>query len=431
MDKMDYKQVVTFWKEFEIPDVLLRHIDINLNIDFINTITGPRRAGKTFFCFQLIKKLLQKGISKDNILYINFEDNRLLGATSDDLDKMIESFFELYQIDKKQKIYLFLDEIQAVENWDSWVRKVHDTRRDIKLILTGSSSKLLSREISTKLRGRVVNKEIFPLSFKENLLWKNIKYDLKTLSYSKDKIEIKKNFSLFVQEGGYPAIISQDLQKENILQSYYESMIFKDVIDRYKIEDVRKLKAVANLLFESVSREMSYSKIANKLNSVGFKISKNTVIEYVSYFEDAYLFFQNLKYEYSLAKQLGSIKKVYCIDNGLLNSVSFKFSEDFGKLMENLVFIELKRRGAHVYYHRKKYECDFLIVKKNKVFSAIQVTRKLEEENEKREINGLLEAMKEHKLNEGLVLSEDQEEKRIVKGRKIMILPVWKWLLEV
>ena len=141
-------------------------------------------------------------------------------------------------------------------------------------------------------------------------------------------------FSSFIFGGGYPAIISQITQKENILQSYYESMIFKDIVERYQIEDVKKLKSIANLLFESVSKEISYNKIANKLISIGFKISKNTIIEYLSYFEEAYLFFQNLKYEYSFSKQLGSIKKIYCIDNGLLNAVSFKFSKDEGKLIE-------------------------------------------------------------------------------------------------
>nr|MBI4156949.1 ATP-binding protein [Candidatus Woesearchaeota archaeon] len=230
--------------------------------------------------------------------------------------------------------------------------------------------------------------------------------------------------------GGYPALISQDLQKENILQSYYDSMIFKDIIERYKIEDVNKLKALGSMLFESVSKEMSYSKLANKLNSIGFKTSKNTVIEYLSYFEDAYLFFQSLKYEYSLAKQLGSIKKIYCIDNGLLNTVSFKFSDDFGKLLENIVFIELRRRNEQVYYYRKNYECDFLIVKKNKVSLAIQVTKKLDEDNEKREINGLLEVMNEYKLKDGILLTEDQEEEKIIDGKKISIIPVWKWLLE-
>jgi predicted AAA+ superfamily ATPase len=427
---MDYKQIITFWKEFMIPKALEREIKLDINTDFIITITGPRRAGKTYFCFELINKLLETKISNENILYINFEDNKLLGAESKDLDKLLESFFELSQINKKQKIYLFFDEIQTVKNWDSWVRTINDARKDIQIILTGSSSKLLSKEISTKLRGRVLNYEIFPLSFKEVLNWKNIKYDLKTISYSKDKPEIKKLFSLYILNGGYPAITSQNLQKENVLQNYYDSMIFKDITERYKIEDVNKLKALANLLFESVSKEMSYSKLANKLSSIGFKISKNTVIEYLSYFEDAYLFFQNLKYEYSLAKQLGSIKKIYCIDNGLLNTVSFKFSDDFGKLLENLVFIELKRRNEQTYYFRKNYECDFLVVKKNKVDLAIQVTKKLDDENEKREINGLLEVMNEHKLKEGFILTEEQEEEKIIEDKKIRIIPVWKWLLE-
>ena len=150
----------------------------------------------------------------------------------------------------------------------------------------------------------------------------------------------------------------------------------------------------------------------------------------MSYFEEAYLFFQNLKYEYSFSKQLGSIKKIYCIDNGLLNAVSFKFSKDEGKLIENLVFIELKRRGEQIYYHRKNYECDFLVSRKNKILLAIQVTKKLDEDNEKREINGLIEVMKEHKLSEGIILTEDQDEERTIDGKKIKILPVWRWLLE-
>jgi len=426
---MDYKQITTFWMEFDVPKALERTMHIDVNTDFITTITGPRRAGKTYFCFQLINQLISKKISKDNIFYINFEDNKLLGAESKDLDKLLETFFEFSQINKKQKTYLFFDEIQAVKNWDSWARTVNDTRKDIRIVLTGSSSKLLSKEISTKLRGRVLNYEIFPLSFREILNWKNVKYDLKNISYSKDRTEIKKLFSSFVNNGSYPAIISQDLQKENILQSYYESMIFKDIIERYKIEDVNKLKALANLLFESVSKEMSYNKLANKLNSIGFKTSKNTVIEYLSHFEEAYLFFQNLKYEYSLAKQLGSIKKIYCIDNGLLNTVSFKFSDDFGKLLENLVFIELRRRNEQIYYFRKNYECDFLIVRKNKVSLAIQVTKKLDDDNEKREINGLIEVMKEYKLKEGLILTEDQEEEKMIDNKKIRVIPIWKWLL--
>ena len=353
---MEYKNIIIQWQEFSLPSVLLRQSDINLNLDFVHTIIGPRRAGKTYFCFQLMHKLQSQGSSLQNVLYINFEDNRLFGATAHDLDMLYETFLELSEISPKQPIYLFFDEIQAVEHWDSWVRKMYDLHRNLRLILTGSSSTLLSKEISTKLRGRVLNTEMFPLSFKELVHWHNHPYTLKTISQSKDKIPIKQLFSRYVTEGGYPVLYAQSgIPLQTLLQSYYESMIFKDVIERYNIEDIKKLRSLAQLLFQSVAKEMSYSKLAQKLHAIGFSISKNTVIEYIHHFEDAYLFFQNLKYEYSLAKQLGSIKKVYCLDNGLLNAVSFKSSEDFGRLLENMVFIELRRRNHQIFYHRQKY----------------------------------------------------------------------------
>lgn len=428
---MEHKKIVISWKEFGLPEVLPRLSDIDLDTDFIITISGPRRAGKTYFCFQLMQKLMKRGILRDNIFYLNFEDNHLLGASADDLDKILEYYLELSEINKKQKLYLFFDEIQAVKDWDLWARKINDQRKDIKLILTGSSSKLLSKEISTRLRGRVINKEIFPLSFREILSWSNVSYNPKTISHSKEKIAVKKAFSDYLVNGGYPALaINKTLQREQVLQSYYDSMIFKDIIERYRIEDVKKLKSLAQMLFQSVSSDVSYSQLANKMRSIGFDISKNTVIEYLSYFEDSYLFFQNVKYEYSLAKQMGSIKKLYCIDNGILNAVSFKFSEDIGKLLENLVFVELKRKKESVYRHKAKKDCDFLIVRKNKVSQAIQVTQKLDETTERREINGLIEALKEHKLDEGLILTEEQEEERIVERKKIVIKPVWKWLVD-
>ncbi len=431
-DKMEHKRIVINWKEFKIPDVLPRLSDVDLNIDFIITISGPRRAGKTYFCFQLMQKLMERGTSRENIFYMNFEDNHLLDANADDLDKILEYFFELHNVDDKHKIYLFFDEIQVVKDWDAWARKVYDQRKDIHLILTGSSSKLLSREISTKLRGRVINKEIFPLSFEEVLLWSHLRYDPKTITHSKEKTAVRKAFSRFLIDGGYPALLlDNNLQKEQILQSYYDSMIFKDIIERYKIEDVKKLKSLAQLLFQSVSSDMSYTKLAERMKAIGFVISKNTVIEYISYFEDAYLFFQNLKYEYSVAQQMGSIKKLYCIDNGILNAVSFKFSDDIGRLLENLVFVELKRKGETVYRHKSKHDCDFLIVRKGKVVQAVQVTQNLDEATKKREYSGLLEAMAIHGLQEGLILTEEQIGEEKVQGKKIMVKPIWQWLLGV
>lgn len=427
---MDYEKIIMQWKEFEVPKVFPRDIVINFNHDFITTVTGPRRVGKTYLCFDKIKELLDKGVSVENIFYINFEDEKLLGADANDLDNLLDTFYELSQIDKKENIYLFLDEIQNVKNWDVWVRRIYDMNKDLKIVLTGSSSKLLSREISTKLRGRILNVEVFPLSFVEYLEWKDVAFDFKGILHSKKRLRIKKEFLLYLFDGGYPSVlINENVSKEIILQNFFQSMIFKDVVERHNVKEIKKLQILAKLLFESATREISYNRLANKLKSLGFNISKNTIIEYISYFEDAYLFFQNLKYEYSLTKQLGSMKKIYCIDNGLLNSVSFKFSDDVGKLMENLVFVELKRRGKEVFFHRNKYECDFLIREKNKVVEAIQVTEKLNEENYKREVGGLLEVLETYKLKEGIILTRDVSKEERVKGKRIRFVPLWVWLL--
>ena len=426
---MDYEKIIRNWKEFNVPKTIPRKIELKINSDFITTITGPRRVGKTFLCFQKIHELIKKGISKENILYI--KDDKLINDNSNDLEKLFETYLENSKINKKQNIFLFLDEIQVVTNWDAWIRKIYDVKENVRLILTGSSSKLLSREISTNLRGRVYNIEVLPLSFNEYLYWKNQKLDIKSiLQGGKDSLISKKYFKEYLFKGGYPAIFKNPELKDEVLQNYYDSMIFKDIIERYKIMNVKKLQILAKLIFESTSKEISYTRLSNKLKSIGFSIGKSTIINYISYFEEAYLFFQVFKYEYSLSKQLGSIKKVYCIDNGLLNSISFKFSDDFGKLMENLIFLELYRRKNKIFYNRDKFECDFLIQDKNKIVNAIQVCYNLNEENKNREINGLLEAMEKFKLKEGLILTYDNEDKIVIDKKQIIIKPVWKWLLE-
>ncbi len=317
---MNYHKIITQWLEFEIPSVKPRLIDLNLDYNIINTIIGPRRSGKTYFCYLCINKLLKRNI--ENILYINFEDEKLLGATADDLNSLLNVYYELSEIKDNKKIYLFLDEIQNVQNWDMWIRRIYDTQKNIHIILTGSSSKLLSSEISTKLRGRTLTTEILPLSFKEVVLWRNLNYDLKNISYSRENIPIKKEFSKYLMDGGYPALVDSDLPKDQVLQDYYEVMILRDIVERHKIKELKKMRILSKLIFESTGSEITYNRLANKMKSLGFSMSKNTLIEYISYFEEAFLFFQNLKYEYSLTKQLGSIKKVYCIDNGFLNAIS-------------------------------------------------------------------------------------------------------------
>src|SRR3989338_4408218 len=276
---MDAKKVIIQWKEFEIPAFKERNIAVRLDHGFITTLTGPRRAGKTYLCFQLIKSL---DVPKENILYINFEDEKLFGANAEDLNALLDTFLELSQPEKGKPIYLFLDEIQNVANWDAWVRRIHDTEKQIRMVITGSSSKLLSREISTKLRGRVLNTEVFPLSFQEVLGWEGVEYNLRTVSHSKQRFSVKKSFASYLRTGGYPAVRG-DVPQEKVMQGYFESMILKDVAERHGVKEIKGLRILANLLFEATASEMSYSKLANRLKSLGFGLSKSTIIEDISH----------------------------------------------------------------------------------------------------------------------------------------------------
>lgn len=428
---MDYKRIIIQWMEFDIPESLPRNYQIHTDSGFIISIIGPRRAGKTFLCYNLMYQLRNAGVSRENMLYINFEDEKLTGASANDLTRLLETYFEITGLSSENSVYLFLDEIQNVENWDKWVRRIHETEKKIKIFLTGSSAKLLSKELSTHLRGRTISVEVFPLSFDEIVQWQKLNFEYSTISHSKKRFAIKKMFDKYLTDGGFPALFFEDAHlKESILQEYFNSMIFRDVIERYRVNSIRKLKMLSHFVFESVAKDISYSRLANKMSSSGLAIGKHTVIEYISYLEDAYLFFQHLKFEYSLTKQLGAIKKVYCIDNGLLNAVSFKFVNDTGKLLENLVYLELRRKNKNIFYHRKNYECDFLIQKKNTITQAFQVTNELNSDNEKREIRGLTEALDSYKLNEGIILTTGQETELKINNKTIKVLPVWKWLLD-
>jgi len=268
---MDYEKILLEWASFEIPKVFEREYSTNLSHDLITTITGPRRAGKTYFCFQLMRSLSQKGVSKKNLLYINFEDEKLIGANAEDLNKLFDKYLEIQEPDPNKKIYLFFDEIQNVSDWSNWVRRIYDTKKNVKIILTGSSSKLLSREIATNLRGRVYNLEILPFGFMEFLKLKQISSGNKIQIY-KNAIEIKKSFKEYLLQGGYPFIlIHKHINTNEVLQGYYDSMIFRDVVERYKISDVKKLQILASFVFASNSKEVSYSKFQRSVILQTFK----------------------------------------------------------------------------------------------------------------------------------------------------------------
>ena len=425
-----FKLLIKEFQEMELPEIKERDLKLPEKTNKIITISGPRRAGKTYYFYQLIQKL-KKRVPIERIIYTNFEDDRLFPLNLEDLNSLTEAYFELYPENKKKEIYCFLDEIQNIKNWELFIRRIYDKEK-VKIFITGSSSKLLSQEIATSLRGRTLNYQIYPLSFKEFLRFKNIKIE-RNFIYSQKRFQIKKMFEEYVVFGGFPEIV---LEKENlklsVLKNYYDLTIYRDLVERFAIRNIDFLKSLIKYSLTNFSNLFSANAYYQSLEKP-LKPARETFLEHLSYLEEIELIFLVPIFSYSLKVQQVNPKKIYTIDNGLRNTVSFRFSQDYGRLLENLTFIELKRRGKDVYYYKGKKECDFLIKEGLKITQAIQVVENLTGENKERETEGLIGAIQKFDLNKGLILTKDEEKevKKIVNGKiiKIKIMPLWQWLL--
>ncbi len=377
----------------------------------ILAILGVRRSGKS-----VLSWLLMRG---KKFGYINFFDERLLGFSPEDFEKLVQAFHELYgDLD-----YFVFDEIQSVQGWERFISRMRTSKR---VIITGSSSNLLSGELSTALTGRYVSFELYPFSFKEFLEFKGIKLEKNWMYSTKETAKVKKALEEYIKLGGFPEALKFG---RIYLQTIYRDIVEKDVLFRYKIRDIQALRELTRYLISNFSKEITYGKLKNLINIKDVHTVKN----YVEYLERAYLIFQVRRFSFKLKSQMLSPRKVYAVDTGLINTVSFKFSENIGRLMENLVFLELLRRRSYkfsddeIYYWRDaKGEVDFVVKSENKVTQLIQVTYELNKENFEREVASLLKASKELKCKELLLITWDQED-TIKEGVKI--IPLWKWLL--
>ncbi len=392
----------------------------------INTIIGPRRAGKTFFMYQTMNQLKQN--NKERIIYLNFEDERLIPIQKEELDLILESYYELFPENHGKKIFMFLDEIQALPFWQLFIRRLSD-QENVEIFITGSSSKLLSKEIATELRGRTLTYNMYPFSFTEFLRAKGIVLE-KHYEYTPLRYKIRQLLEEYLEFGGFPEIADKDeLLKVKILQEYFDLIFYKDLVERYKIRNFEAVKELLLFVINNFSSYFSVNKHYNLLKSQGKKISKNTLFTYLSFMGDINFLFLISKYG-KLKEQFVNPKKIYVVDTGLINAVSFKVLANIGRLYENAVLVELKRRGNEVYYWKKKYECDFIVKEREKVVQAIQVCYEITRDNKNREINGIIEVIREFDLGEGLIITGDLEEDELVEGMKIHYKPLWKWLLQ-
>lgn len=433
MLKEKFKIIIKEFHDTPLPDMIERHQEIDFSIlespvKKIITIIGPRRAGKTYFLFQIMKKLTAKGVDITDIIYINFEDERLLPMVPEDLHGILDAYFELYQ--DKNRPYIFLDEIQNISGWEKFVRRIND--QGYKTFLTGSNSRMLSREIATALRGRTITYEVFPFSFAEFLAAQRIIFD-KNMLYGTMRHRIRRLFGDYFFSGGYPeiAFIKEKAARNKIFQDYFNTVFYKDLVDRYKIKNTELLRQWLNALMMNISSLVSFNKIENDFKSRGFKLSRATLSAFAGYIEDTFFGFFVEIYSESVRKRQVNPKKFYLIDQGIHNFLTLKFVENKGRVLENLVFLALKRKGYPICYYKTKrgFEVDFL-VKRNGNRELIQVCYDLSNvDTFNREKKALLAGIKELGLKTGLILTWDERRREKHNNHALNIMPAWEWLL--
>lgn len=429
MEKSQLRQVIidqqdSFRKGEEL---VFRDVDLEryLRGNEIVIISGIRRCGKSSL-LKLIAEQLE-GVK----FYVDFDDIRLSDFEVKNYQDLQDLVIELYgrelEKNKAGQVYYFFDEIQNVPLWERWLNNLYKEGK--KVFATGSNSQLLSSEISTFLTGRNKLLKLFPFSFREFLRLKEIEITGKEIEAdlltSSRKAEIFSYFLEYFESGGFPLVlISGDLE---LSRGYFEDILNKDVLIRYNIKEVRGLKDLALFLLSNVGRAYSYPTLKNV---TGIK-SLSTIKNYLDYFQNVFLLYQLPRFDYSLKKQKVSSSKIYTIDNSFLKTVAFNFSENKGQRLENLVFVELLRKEKELYYYSEKKKCDFVLREGLRVGEAIQVSVDLSNpETKKREIEGLIEAMTAYNLDSGLILTFEENDILDAGGKKIVVKPVWKWLLE-
>ncbi len=423
--KATIKNIILDNQGLDFPVIVSRKIAIPTDLEMIVSLIGARRSGKTYILYDLIKKLLKKGVKKEQILFINFEDERL-NLTQETLDLIIQAYTELFPELALKNCYIFFDEIQNVKGWEKFVRRIYDTISR-HIFITGSNSKLLSTEIATELRGRTISYTIYPLCLSEFLDFNKID---KKLNPQNNRSRIIHYTQKFMINGGFPeTVFHNEVIQIKILQQYFNVMIFRDIIERYKVANSEALKFFIKKIFAGITKPFSINKAYNDIKSLGYKISNKYLYEYYDYCNTVFISQSINKFDFSEIKQAKSDKKAYIIDNGLLSSIEFSVSENKGKLLENMVALEFLKAGKELFYFKKNYECDFIVKEKNKLL-PVQVAYVIGDSNTKsRELRGLLEACKYLNQKAGTIITFDEEDEFTHKDIKVNVVPVYKYFL--
>ncbi|MDG6980505.1 MAG: ATP-binding protein [Nitrososphaerota archaeon] len=402
------------------------------------TITGPRRAGKTYFMYLVARKLIEEGVPPERILYVNFEHERLDTLRERDLETMLAVYYELAPPAlSSDRPYLFLDEVQNVRGWGKWVRRVHDGK-EARVYVSGSSSKLLSRELSTELRGRSTDYVVFPFSFAEFLDAKGIEApDIRRLPHLEERGKVLALLKEYLETGGYPEVVLEPSQgvKEKVLRSYFDTILYRDLVERFDVRSPALLDSFVKLCLASHAKYLSASKSYNHLRGLGFRTRKQTVLDYLRYVSESYVIIPLEIYSRSVKNRAQYPKKVYAVDTGLVRVG--RFETGMGRLMENCALVELARRSSYFsdfqVYYWKEYgkaegaEVDFVVVQGGKAAELVQVTYATAADGlDAREVDSLRKASAELGCKKLVVLTWDYRDRR----GGVEFVPLWEWLLQ-
>ncbi len=421
MDERIEKVINGYW-ESELPKVKTRELNSYVNQEAITDIVGPRRAGKTFFMFSIIKNL-----SKNSTIYINFENRRLFPLKEEYFNDIVEFIYAEELLKKYEKVYLFLDEVQRIVGWEKFVRSIYDEfKGKIKIFVSGSSANLLSQDYAQLLTGRHLSTVVLPLSFKEFLAFKEFKVKDKTLTERQESL-IKKHLKEYMTHGGFPEVVLGS-QKDIMLSQLFTDIVSRDILSRAEIRNENVMEELSNYCAANVSNLLSFGKMTRYFKSRGIKISTPTLIQYFRHMKNAFLFFDNTIFSYKIKDQMQYPRKIYCVDSGFAN---LSGTENMGRICENTVAVELLRRKRDTYYWKSRFqeEVDFIVRDKKKI-TAIQVCYNPEAmDTKKREIKALVKCMSEFGLKEAMVITFDYEDKEKIENKKIRYVPLWKYLL--
>ncbi len=394
---------------------------------------GVRRSGKSTYMFQVIQQLMNSGIPRQNILYVNFFDDRLHNLRQDKLGLIAEAYYSLYPEKKNaETVYCFLDEIQAAPGWEPFVDRLMRTE-DCEVYLTGSSAKMLSKEIATQMRGRALSWEMFPFSFREFLDGKG--FASEGVLSTKKRLLVRKAFEEYWETGGFPEVVGLDRHlRIKTHQEYFQTILFRDLVERHDVSHPKAVTDLAHWLVDNTASPYSVNSLTGYLKSLGHKAPKSAVSDYLEWFEDAYFLFTVRIFDASLARSNTNPKKMYCVDHALVTSVSSGILVNSGHLLENLVFTALRRLYPEIYYYKTKTgrEVDFIVLMRGQARMLVQVCESLAEpQTRKRETAALNEAMVELGQKTGTIVTRNEDEQIDAGGGTIAVIPAWRYLLNL